>query len=75
MAGKVFSCDVCIRTFHEDAYTHCRQCHDDIQAVNTARQKLAPLIPKLWRMSCLDAARWAIEAIVKRMEKRHQNRT
>lgn len=63
---KVFSCDICRRTFHEQAFTHCLTCHGDLEALGKLQRKLAPALPHLWQRSVLGAACWALGMLVKR---------
>jgi hypothetical protein len=65
---KVFSCDICRRTFHDQAHTHCAVCHSDLEVLGKLQRKLAPALPQLWERSCLGAACWALGLLVKRAE-------
>lgn len=63
---KVYSCDICRRTFHAQAFTHCLTCHQDLEAIGKLHRKLAPALPQLWEKSVLGAACWALTALVNR---------
>lgn len=67
---KVYSCDICRRTFHEQAFIHCLGCHQDLEAVGKLQRKLAPALPHLWERSVLGAASWALGMLVKRAKAR-----
>ncbi len=65
---KRFLCEVCSRSFRDDAHTHCSYCHRDIHAIQELRIKLARIVPKLYQMGTLDGAIWALKHLLKKAE-------